>query len=281
MDAYGILTDDADLARADLGDVTYYFTDQVDGSREEPLEGAVSSVACWGDTETVRENPDRAAVAADGTRATPAARGQDWGTVCPTDPDYRADLLERIAEAGATGDVRLTTLGFPGAEFCHCQRCDRLFADSAHDDREDWRADVITGFVAEAADRVAGELIATLYPDPYPGALRERTGLDPGALASHVDGFLVPLCGAGYGTTYWVESLASGFDRELAGLDAEFAIQLSTDGVEIDRLVDLTHRLEAAVDVDSVVYGAYGSDRETLRDVIGRLRETDAPAAPA
>ena len=275
---YGILTDDEELARADVGDVSYYMTDRVDGSHESPLEGVVNSVACWGDTKTVSDEPDRAAVAADGTRATPAARGQDWGTVCPTDPDYRAAVLERIAEAGATGDVRLTTLGFPGEEFCHCERCDRLFADSAHDDREDWRADVITEFVTEAADRVEGDLIATLYPDPYPGALRERVGIDPGALAPHVDGFLVPLCGAGYGTTYWVESLAKGFESELEGLEADFVVQLSTDGVTAERLVELTGRLEAAVDVDSVVYGAYGSECGNLRDMIGRLREDERTA---
>ncbi len=275
---YGILTDDTNLARAGVGDVTYYLTDQVSGHRQRPLEGVINSVACWGDTETVSDQPDRAAVAADGTRATPDAPGQDWGTVCPTDPRYRTALLERIAEVGAAGGVRLTTLGFPGADFCHCERCDRLFADSARDDREDWRTDVITGFVAEAANRVEGDLIATLYPDPYPGALRERAGVDPGALAPHVDGFLVPLCGAGYGTTYWVESLAKGFDSELEGLEAELTIQLSTDGVAVDRLVELTERLEAAVDVDAVVYGAYGSGSEKLRDVMGRLRE-DAPAA--
>ncbi|WP_255191499.1 hypothetical protein [Natronobeatus ordinarius] len=277
---YGYLTDDADLAQAGVGDVTYYLTDQVSGRRQPPLEGVVNSVACWGDTETVRDQPDRAAVAADGTRATPEARGQDWGTVCPTDPDYREAVLERIAAIGATGDVRLTTLGFPGEDFCHCERCDRLFADSAHDSREAWRVDVITEFVAEAADRVEGDLIATLYPDPYPGALRERTGVDPHALAPHVDGFLVPLCGAGYATTYWVESLAKGFDSELEDLEADFVVQLSTDGVAVDRLVELTGRLEAAVDVDAVVFGTYGSGSEKLRDVVGRLRE-DAPAVLA
>ena len=64
----------------------------------------------------------------------------------------------------------------------------------------------------------------------------------------------------------------------LEGLEADFVVQLSTDGVTAERLVELTGRLEAAVDVEAVVYGAYGSEREKLRDVIGRLREDEQAA---
>ncbi|WP_123537261.1 hypothetical protein [Halosimplex salinum] len=266
---YGILTADADLAREGVGDRTYYFADRVSGARRDPLPGVVNSVACWGDTATVRESPDRAAVDADGTRATPEAEGHHWGTVCPTDSDYRATTLDRVEAAGAVGDVRLTTLGFPGDSFCHCDRCDRLFAESEHDDRTDWRTAVITDFTAEAAESADGDVMATLYPDPYPGALRERAGLDPAALADHVDGFLVPLCGAGYETTYWVESLARGFASEVDGLDASLTVQLSASGVEPDRLVGLARQVEAHA--DGVVFGAHRTDEALSRDVLDRL----------
>ena len=270
---HGILTADRDLARADLGDVTHFFADSVDGTRREPLADAVNSIACWGDTATVRDEPARAAVTADGTRATPDADGHHWGTVCPTDPDYRAALLERIERVGAVGDVRLTTPGFPGASFCHCERCDREFAASDHEERDAWRTAVITDFVAAAAECVEGDLLATLYPDPYPGNLRERAGLEPSALAPFVDEFVVPLCDVGYGTTYWVESLARGFARELEGLAVDLTIQLSADGVDADRLVGLTQQLEAQA--DTIVYGTYPDDADTVRDVIRRVCEAD------
>jgi hypothetical protein len=267
---YGILTDDLELARSGLGDRTYYFSEYVDGRSQEPLENAVNSVACWGDTAAVREDPGRAAVDADGTRATPDAEGHHWGTVCPTDPDYCEGLLERIELAGSVGDVRLTTLGFPGNGFCHCDRCERQFDSSELEDRDAWRTEVITEFVADAKTRVEGDLLATLYPDPYPGSLRERAGLDPHALGPSVDGFLVPLCGPGYETIYWVESLARGFARELEDLEASLSIQLSGAEIEPERLAGVTRRVEPYA--DEIVYGTYPGDAETVRETIRLLR---------
>lgn len=276
---YGILTDDPVLAGDDVGDVVYYLAEQVDGARNEPLPDVVNSVACWGDTATVRDDPARAAVDVDGSRATPDTEGHHWGTVCPTDPEYRAALLDRIETVGAVGDVRLTTPGFPGEEFCHCDRCERRFAASPSDDRTAWRSTVIEAFVQDAATRVEGELIATLYPDPYPGALRRRAGLDPHALAPHVDGFLVPLCGESYETTYWVETLARGFARELSALDAELTLQLSAGGVDADRLVGLTRQVAPHADV--IVYGTHRCDVETIRTVVQRVRAPTSPAPSA
>ncbi|WP_049927942.1 hypothetical protein [Halopiger goleimassiliensis] len=276
---YAILTDDRDLARADVGEVTHFFAESVDGTRREPLAGTVNSVACWGDTAAIRETPDRAAVTADGRRATPETDGHHWGTVCPTDPDYRAGLLERLERVGAAGDVRLTTLGFPGSAFCRCERCERTFAESEYDDRSAWRSAVVTEFVADASDRVAGDLLATLYPDPYPGHLRERAGLAPAALAPHVSEFVVPLCSPGYETTYWVETLARGFADELADLDAELTIQLSAGNVDADRLAGLTRRLEPYA--ETIVYGTHPGDEDVVRDAIRRVREGEAVATPA
>ncbi|OVE85293.1 hypothetical protein [Natronolimnobius baerhuensis] len=266
---YGVLTDDRELAQAGVGDRPHFFAEAVDGTRREPLEAAINAVACWGDTATVRDDPTRAAVTADGVRATPDARGHHWGTVCPSDSEYREALLERIERVGSVGDVRLTTVGVPGASFCHCERCDHAFDESDHTDRGVWRAALITAFVADAAERVTGDLLVTLYPDPYPGHLRERTGLEPAALEPHVDGFVVPLCGVGYGTTYWVESLAQGFASELEGLDVPLTIQLSAADTEADRLAELTQQLEPYA--DRFVYGTHPDDAATVRDVIRRL----------
>lgn len=270
---YGILADDPDAIDAVDADVAYLLSERTTGERVEPVAGATTVVACWGDTATVRDDPSLAAVTEDGTRATTDADGHHWGTVCPTDDDYRAALLDRIETVGADGDVRLTTTGFPGEEFCHCDRCDRRFDADDFDDRTAWRSAIVTDFVADAADRVAGDLVVTLYPDPYPGALRERTGLDPAALEPHVDGFLVPLCSLSYETTYWVETLARGFDRELADLDAELTFQLSAEDVDVDRLTDLARQVEPYA--DAVVFGTHRCTVDDVAEVIDRLRRSD------
>lgn len=264
-----VLTGDRALAEEGIGDVTHFLADRVSGHRLDPVNGAMNAVACWGDTRLTHDEPERAAVTADGTRATPEARGHHWGTVCPTDPDYRAALLDRIGRVGDAGDVRLTTLGFPGEAFCRCKRCTRRFEASPHVDWVDWRTAEITALVEAAADRVEGSLQATLDPDPYPGHLRDRAGLDPAALAPHVDGFLVPLCGMGYATTYWVDTLASGFAARLADLDARFAVQLSADGAEPDRLVDLVGIVGQYA--DEVVVGTQAADADVVREVHRRV----------
>lgn len=274
----GVLTGDRDLAEEGLGGGTHFLAERVGGDRLEPVGDAVNAIACWGDTRAVRDDPDRAAEAADGTRATPDARGHHWGTVCPTDPDYRAALLDRIRRVGAVGDVRLTTLGFPGDAFCRCARCERRFADSDHADRTAWRTETITSFVAAAAGRVEGSLLATLYPDPHPGHLRERAGLDPTALAPHVDGFLVPLCGMGYATTYWVDALARGFASRLDGIDASLSVQLSADGADADRLVDLVGIIGRHA--EEVVLGARRADADVVREVTDRVRGAEGAAEP-
>ncbi|NHN61569.1 MULTISPECIES: hypothetical protein [Halorussus] len=276
---YGILTSSPALVREDVGDFAHFVAEDVSGRRGDPLDGAINSVACWGDTQVVADDPERAAVAGDGTRATPDAEGHHWGTVCPTDSDYRAGLLDRVETVGAAGDVRLTTVGFPGAGFCRCSRCDRQFAAIDRDDRVAWRTETVTEFVRDASDRVAGDLLVTLYPDPYPGNLRERAGLDPESLAPLVDGFLVPLCGIGYETTYWVESLARGFARELGGLDARLTVQLSASEAGADRLVDVTRQIDPHA--DAVVYGTDEENVDTTRAVLRRCGTAEPPSPPA
>lgn len=271
---FGVLTDDRALARTGVGQVTHYLVDDVSGDRRPPMEGVYNAVACWGDSATVRDDPDRAAIDADGNRASSATDGHHWATVCPTDPLYRDEMLDRLEAVGRVGDVRLSTIGFPGDGFCRCARCNRRFEESRFEERETWRVDVITDFVSDASDRIDGDLIVTLYPDPYPGNLRERTGVDPHELAPHVDGFLVPLCGIGYETVYWVETLARGFARTLEPYDASLAVQLSTGGIDPNRLVDLARQVEPHA--DDVVFGTHGTDVDTVREVIRRSHEDPA-----
>jgi hypothetical protein len=238
---YGVVTrNEAETGWSEF-DLACYEVKDVTGRAAEPLEAAVNMVSCFGDNAAAEADPDLVPVSDAGERATRDQPYFDWAYICPTHPEYREGVLEVVADAAAANDdVRLDDVGFPRAEYCHCDRCDRHFADSDFDDRLAWRAAVITEFVAEARDRVPGRLYLTLYPDPYPGHLYERAGIDVDALASHVDEFVVPLYDMAYTTTYWLEVIASGFaDR----LSTPFSIELYAVNLDVDNLV---HAIEVA-----------------------------------
>jgi len=163
--------------------------------------------------------------------------------------------------------------------FCRCDRCERLFAESDREDRGDWRADVITEFVADAADRVPGRVLLTLYPDPYPGHLRARAGLDLDRLAEHVDEFVVPLYDTEYATTYWLETIARGFRSRLGGDDYDvhgappetpFSLELYAVDVAVD---DLIHAAEVAETYAKDVFFGYDAN-----NAAAALRRKDADA---
>jgi len=244
---YGVVTRNAEEVRWPEFDVGYYEVKDVTGRAVEPIDdaNAANMVSCFGDTAAVDDDPSLAPV---DDRGRPATRDRpyfDWAYVDPTHADYRDRVLELIEDCAAVNpDVRLDDVGFPRGEYCHCDRCDRLFAASDHEDRLDWRASVITDFVAAAADRIPGRTSLTLYPDPYPGHLYERAGLDLEALAGHVDEFVVPLYDTHYGTTYWLESLAKGFESRLDGL-APFSVELYAVDVDLDELVHAAEVAEA------------------------------------
>jgi hypothetical protein len=242
----------------------------VSGRHRDPEPGTTSMIACFGDTATAETTPDLVPVDDEGARATADHPYFDWGYVCPSAEAYREGLLETVADAAAvSADVRLDEVGFPRNEFCRCERCERAFAASEHDDWRDWRASLIADFVAAARERVPGDLLVTLYPDPYPGHLRERSGLDPDLLAPHVDEFVVPLYDTAYGTTYWLESLAAGFRDELA---VPFAVELYAAEVEVGPLADAYEVARAYA--DDVFFG-YGSAnaRAVLRRLDAESRE--------
>ncbi|MFB6092924.1 MAG: hypothetical protein ABEK02_07945 [Haloquadratum sp.] len=238
---YGIVTRNAEEVGWDEFDVGFYEVKDVTGRADEPLSDAVNMLSCFGDTAAVDADPDLAAVDDDGTPATRDQEFFDWSYVCPTNEDYRAGLLEIIEEcAAASGDVRLDDVGFPREGYCRCERCERRFAESDYDDRTAWRVAEITDFVAAAAERVPGRTYLTLYPDPYPGHLARRAGIDVDALAASVDEFVVPLYDTHYGTTYWLETIARGFESRLDAVDVPFSVELYAVEVDIDDLVNAT-----------------------------------------
>ncbi|WP_423751575.1 hypothetical protein [Salinirarus marinus] len=241
---YGVVTRNAEEVEWSEFDAGFYEVKDVTGRAAEPLSNAVNMISCFGDNAAAEDDPELVPVNDEGDPATRDQTYFDWSYICPTNERYREGLLEIIDDCVAENEaVRLDDVGFPRPEFCHCERCDRLFAESDHDDRMAWRADVIESFVADATDRIPGRAYLTLYPDPYPGHLYERSGLDVDALATHVDEFVVPLYDTAYGTTYWLETIASGFETRLEGTGTPFSIELYAVDVDVD---DLIHAAEVA-----------------------------------
>ncbi|RBI64041.1 hypothetical protein DMJ13_05955 [halophilic archaeon] len=267
---YGVVTrnpEELEWAEFDLG---FYEVKDVTGRATEPVETGVNMVSCFGDSAAAERDPSLVPVSEDGERATRDQPYFDWGYVCPTRDAYREGLLEMVEDcAAANPDVRLDDVGFPRAEYCHCETCNERFADSEYDDRMEWRANVVTEFVAEATDRIPGTTYFTLYPDPYPGHLYERAGLDLDALAEHVDEFVVPLYDMAYSTTYWLEVIASGFED---ALDTPFSVELYAVDIDVD---DLIHAAEVAdAYAENVLFGyESGNARAALRRMNADARE--------
>ncbi len=270
MTAYGVVTRNAEEVDWDAFDLGFYEVKDVTGRAADPID-AVNMVSCFGDNAAVEGNPDLAAVNAAGEPATRDQPYFDWSYVCPTHDEYRRGLLEIIDDSAAVNpDVRLDDVGFPREGYCRCDRCDARFADSEYDDRDAWRAAVITDFVAEITGAIPGRTYLTLYPDPYPGHLYARSGLDLGTLAAHVDEFVVPLYDTHYGTTYWLETIAKGFESRLDDLGVPFSVELYAVNVDVD---DLIHATEVAREYASDVFLGY--DASTAAAALRRMRADD------
>jgi hypothetical protein len=261
---YGVVTrNEEELAWGEF-DRSFYEVKDVTGRAAEPVEDGISMVSCFGDNAAAGANSDIIPISDEGELATRERQYFDWAYVCPNHDDYREGLLEILEDVvEVTEDVRLDDVGFPREEYCHCDRCEQRFADSEFDDWQAWRANVITEFVREARERVPGDLYLTLYPDPYPGHVYEREGLDLEALSEYVDEFVVPLYDMAYSTTYWLEILAKGFE---SALDTPFSIELYAVDVDIDNLIDAA---EVAGEYSETVL--FGYDASNARATLRRL----------
>lgn len=261
---FGVVTRNSEELEWPEFDRQFFEVKEVSGRTNEPVEGVVSMVSCHADNAIAEINPDVVPLNEAGERATRERRYFDWAYVCPTHPGYREGLLETIADASAvSGDVRLDDVGFPRPEYCVCERCTERFERSEFEDRFAWRKQVITDFVADATERVSERVYLTVHPDPYPGHLDRRKGLDLDALSEYVDEFVVPLYDTVYGTTYWVEIIASGF---LDALSTPFSVELYAPNVEVDNLIRAANVADAyAKDV------LFGYDASTARAAVRRM----------
>jgi len=262
---YGIVTRNAEELEWPEFDAGFYEVKRATGEHVAPVPGAANVVSCFADTATASTDPDLASVDADGLPATAAREAFDVGYVCPSVERYREGLLDVIeACASASDDVRLDEVGFPRESYCHCERCESAFAESDHDDRETWRASTITSLVEAASERVPGDLSLSVHPDPYPGHLLSRSGVDLDALAASVDELVVPLYDPEYATTYWLESLASGFASRLSDRSVTLGIELYAVDPAVDALAEAAAIVEPFA--DAVYFGYHaGNARAVLR----------------
>jgi hypothetical protein len=242
----------------------------VGGARRAPRPGTVPMVSCFGDNRVARTHPDWVQVGPGGMRADRTAPYFDWDALCPTRPEVRRLALEWVAAAVAGGTpgtgLRLDDVTYAREGFCQCPVC-RAEAAAAGEDLDELHARVIRDFVREVRARVAGPLYFTLFPDPFPGRLERRFGIHPAELDLYVDAYVVPLYDLAYGTTYWLEVLASAFAERLA---RPFWVELYALGVPEERLVKAA--LVAATYAAGVLL-AYGNRLETIRQVESALRE--------
>jgi hypothetical protein len=262
---YGVVTRNADEVRWPEFDRGFYEVKDVTGRAADPIADGVNMVSCFGDNAAADADPSLVPVDDMGRPADRERQYFDWAYICPSREDYREGLFEIIDDCVAeNGDLRLDDVGFPRAEYCRCGVCERAFDESEYDDRMDWRASVITEFVAAAADRIPGTVYMTLYPDPYPGHLYERAGIDLEAVAEHVDEFVVPLYDTAYGTTYWLETISKGFE---SALETPFNIELYAVDIDVD---DLIHATAVAEEYADGVF--FGYDASTGRAALRRMR---------
>jgi len=284
---YGVVTRNEPETEWDEFDLSFYEVKDVSGRSAEPLDDAINMVSCFGDNAAASDEPALVPVDSEGREATRDREYFDWSYICPTHDGYREGLLEMVADcAAANDDVRLDDVGFPREGYCHCERCERRFADSEFDDWEAWRASVITEFVAAASERIPGRTYLTLYPDPYPDHLYSRAGLDLDALGDYVDEFVVPLYDLDYGTTYWLESLVRGFrsalggEYDVAGDDpaTPFSVELYAVDVDVDNLIGAAEVAETyAKDVFFGYDAAQASAAIRRKNADTRTGETYSP----
>lgn len=266
---YGIVTRNEPELAWDAFERGFYEVKSASGRQRSPVDTGVNAVVCHGDT-AASERPALVAVDDGDEPATPGRDGFDWGYVCPSHDGYRTGLLELVDVcADAYPHVRLDDVGFPRASFCYCNRCLERYERSEHEDWYDWRASVVDDFLAAARARVPGRLHLAVHPDPYPGRLRRRTGLDLEIAAAHADELIVPLYDPAYATTYWLDVIAGGFRDAVT--DADLAVELYAVDVDVDALIAAVSTVDPHVDA---VY--FGYDAGTARAALRRMRAAEA-----
>jgi hypothetical protein len=217
-------------------DIHVHYAKWADGQAFPAAKNMQNDVTCFCDAKAIREDPSIVAISKNG----PALRKNrkinlPFDFVCPTNPEYRAKVLDYIEGLGRTEiqGVTLNLYHFPDEEFCVCSRCVELWRQSGLNWTE-WRAQEITVFLKQAKRLVKGTFAVEMFPDPV--LAKERFGINFERIAELVDYFHVPLSSRDYLTNYWVDLLARDFLKILSKpviveLSAEMVTDEKTDAL--------------------------------------------------
>jgi len=199
-------------------DETFYCVKSCTGRIKKPADKCYNVISCFGDNTTARKKPQWVAESKQGKAVRKNKNHRFlWDVICPSVKEYRQQILDLIKDtlkADVTG-IRLESIGFPRSEYCTCERCVAKHKESNLEWTE-WRTKIVTEFVAQASKLVkenSKSFSVTILPDPCFG--KERYGEDFHALAEYVDFFSVPIYDLAYSTTYWLETLALDFSKQL------------------------------------------------------------------
>jgi hypothetical protein len=211
-------------------DLHVYYSKRADGSVFPAAREMQNDVTCFCDAKAIRENPSIVAVSKNGSALRKNRKiNVPFDFVCPTNPEYRAKLLDYIEDLGREKiqGVTLNLYHFPEEEFCVCPRCVALWRQSGLN-WTDWRAQTVTNFLKEAKRLVKGTFAVEMFPDPV--LAKERFGIDFERIAELVDYFHVPLSSRDYLTNYWVDLLARDFLKVLKKpVTVELSAEMLTD----------------------------------------------------
>jgi len=233
-------------------DLHVYYCKWADGQVFPGARSMQNDVTVFCDARAIREDPSIVAVSNMGPALRRNRRSNlAFDFVCPTQPIYRAkvlDYIESLSRENITG-VTLNLYHFPDQEYCVCPRCVELWKQSGLNWTQ-WRAQTVTRFVQEAKARVKGTFAVEIYPDPL--LTKERYGLDLNAITDLVDYFHVPLSSRDYMTYYWVDMLARDFAASLKKpVVLELSAEMPTDE-KLDALLKTAayvsrHKLDAVL----------------------------------
>ena len=199
-------------------DETFYCVKSCSGRIKKPANNCYNIISCFGDNVTARKKPEWVTQSKQGKAVRKNKNHKFlWDIICPSVEEYKQQILDLVQDtlkADATG-IHLESIGFPRAEYCTCERCTKKHEESNMEWTE-WRAKTVTDLVGEISEIVKENnkgFSVTILPDPCFG--KERYGEDFHALAKYVDFFLVPIYDLAYSTTYWLETLALDFKKQL------------------------------------------------------------------
>jgi hypothetical protein len=184
------------------------------GLRLTPQRDMASNIAVFADTATGQAHPDWISQSPLG----PAKFGNNnfniyWSVLCPTQPEYREDMLRYIAEVDRqSSGIWLNSHYFADHDHCSCPRCQELQAKSGLGTVE-WRRKIVKDFLEQVRGEIKGELTLSLQPDPVSSL--ERYGVDFTDAAKYADHFNVVMFSKNYATPWYWEMLARAFKKLL------------------------------------------------------------------